>query len=94
MISKIDFIKNNKSLMNRKKEYKSEHDSHIFKVIGCGKSAFKILWFGNIPGSTRLGWNDAFWNYKYLDDISQDVIAQVYNDIKKAKNNQGGQTTL
>lgn len=61
-----------------------------YKIIGCGKSAFKVIKFepqeelGN-----KGGWSQVFWNY---NDITKDSIAlQV---IEKMESMMGGQSTL
>ena len=61
-----------------------------YKIIGCGKSAFKVIKFepqeelGN-----KGGWSQVFWNYK---DITKDSIA--FQVIEKMESMMGGQTTL
>ena len=85
-MDKIAYIKNNKSKWNKKTEINS--NNKLFKIIGIGPKAFKVLWFGPTPGSKKPVWNQCFWNYKELDDISKDVVDKIYNQIK------GGQSTL
>lgn len=86
MVDKIAYIKKNKTKWNRKTEINS--NNKLFKIIGIGPKAFKVLWFGPTPGSQKPVWNQCFWNYKELDDISQDVVNKIYNQLK------GGQSTL
>ena len=89
MNNKIEFIKNNKSNWNKKTEINA--DNKLFKIIGIGPKAFKVLWFGPTPGTQKPVWNQCWWNYKELDDsIAKTVIDKMYKEMSK----QGGQTTL
>lgn len=89
MNNKIEFIKNNKGNWNKKTEINA--DNKLFKIIGIGPKAFKVLWFGPTPGTKKPVWNQCWWNYKELDDsIAKTVINKMYKEMSK----EGGQTTL
>lgn len=85
-ISKIDFVKSHKASWNRKTEIAS--DNKIFKIIGIGPQAFKVLWFGPTPGTKKPVWNQCWWNYNDLDDVAKKVVDKMYQKLS------GGQTTL
>lgn len=85
-ISKLEFVKAQKSNWNRKTEINA--DNKLFKIIGIGPKAFKVLWFGPTPGSTKPVWNQCWWNYEQLDDTAKTVIDKMFDILN------GGQTTL
>jgi hypothetical protein len=65
-------------------------NSRQYKIIGMGKSAFKVIKFepqqelGN-----KGGWSQVFWNF---NDIKKDTEA--FKVIEKMESMMGGQTTL
>ena len=85
-ISKIDFVKSNKTSWNKKNEIQIGNQK--IKVIGIGPKAFKVLWFGVTPGLKTPTWNQCWWNYEQLDDLAKKVIDEMYKILS------GGQTTL
>jgi len=84
--NKLEFVKAQKASWNRKTEINV--DNKLFKVIGIGPKAFKVLWFGPTPGSKLPVWNQCWWNYEQLDDTAKAVIAKMFDILS------GGQTTL
>lgn len=85
-VSKLDFVKSQKSSWDKKEEISV--DNKLFKIIGIGPKAFKVLWFGPTPGSTKPVWNQCWWNYNDLDTIAKKVVDKMYKELS------GGQTTL
>lgn len=85
-ISKIDFVKSQKQRWDKKQELNV--DNKLFKIIGIGPKAFKVLWFGPTPGSKKPVWNQCWWNYNDLDAIAKEVVDKMYEKLS------GGQTTL
>ena len=86
-MDKLEFIRANKDTWNKKEEINS--NNKLFKIIGIGPKAFKVLWFGPTPGSKKPVWNQCWWNYNDLDELSKEVVDKMYNKMKKS-----GQTTL
>ena len=84
--SKLDFVKSQKASWNKKTEINV--DNKLFKVIGIGPKAFKVLWFGPTPGTKLPVWNQCWWNYEQLDSIAEQVVDKMYDKLS------GGQTTL
>ena len=85
-ISKLEFVKTQKASWNKKTEINV--DNKLFKVIGIGPKAFKVLWFGPTPGTKLPVWNQCWWNYEQLDSIAEQVVEKMYKELS------GGQTTL
>jgi len=85
-VSKIEFVKTHKSEWDKKTEINA--DNKLFKIIGIGPKAFKVLWFGPTPGTKHPVWNQCWWNYNDLDAIAEKVVEKMYNKLS------GGQTTL
>lgn len=85
-VSKLDFVKSHKASWNKKTEVNA--DNKLFKIVGIGPKAFKVLWFGPTPGSKKPVWNQCWWNYNDLDEIAEKVIDKMYTELS------GGQTTL
>lgn len=85
-IQKLEFVKAQKSQWNKKTEINA--DNKLFKIIGIGPKAFKVLWFGPTPGSKLPVWNQCWWNYEQLDSIAEQVVEKMYKELS------GGQTTL
>lgn len=85
-VSKLDFVKSQKASWNKKTEINVENK--LFKIIGIGPKAFKVLWFGPTPGTKLPVWNQCWWNYEQLDSIAEQVVDKMYKELS------GGQTTL
>lgn len=83
---KIAFVKEHKSEWNKKEQINA--DNKLFKIIGIGPKAFKVLWFGPTPGSKLPVWNQCWWNYDNLDEIAEEVVNKMYKKLS------GGQSTL
>ena len=79
--AKLDFVKSHKQSWNKKTEINT--DNKLFKIIGIGPKAFKILWFGPTPGSKKPVWNQCWWNYNDLDEIAIKVIDKMYDELNK-----------
>ena len=86
-ISKLEFVKAQKQSWNKKTEI-NIGDNQLYKIIGIGPKAFKVLWFGKTKGSTKPIWNQCWWNYKELDDTAKTVVDKMYSILS------GGQSTL
>ena len=84
--SKLSFVKTHKAQWNKKTEIGA--DNKLFKIIGIGPVAFKVLWFGPTPGVKKGTWNQCWWNYDDLDETAIKVINKMYKKLS------GGQTTL
>ena len=89
MMNRIEYLKNNKNKWNKKTEIKLENK--IFKIIGIGPKALKVLWFGPTPGTNKGAWNQCWWNYNDIDDTAKQVIDVV---VEALKQKESGQTTL
>lgn len=73
-----------------KKTAVSIGNNRQYKIIGCGKSAFKVIKFEPQPElGGKGGWSQVFWNY---NDITPDSDA--HKVIKKMELMMSGQTTL
>jgi len=86
-VSQLEFVKTYKSNWNKKTEI-NVGDNQLYKIIGIGPYAFKVLWFGKTPGSTVPVWNQCWWNYNNLDSTAKKVVAKMYKELS------GGQSTL
>ena len=84
--SKLDFVKSHKNSWNKKDEISA--DNKLFKIVGIGPKALKVLWFGPTPGCSKPVWNQCWWNYSNLDKVAEEVIDKMYTKLS------GGQTTL
>ena len=82
----LEFIKANKTSWNKKEEL-NVGDNKLYKIIGIGPKAFKVLWFGPTPGTKHPVWNQCWWNYNDLDEVAERVVAKMYTKMS-------GQTTL
>lgn len=85
----LEIIKKNFPAWNKKTEV-NIGNNRLYKIIGCGNSAFKVLKFEpqeELGG--KGGWSQVFWNY---NDIKPDSIAAKV--IAKMQSQMGGQTTL
>lgn len=70
-MSIIKKIQNNFGTWNRKTAI--AYDNKQYKIIGCGKQAFKVLKFEPQPElENKGGWSQVFWNYK---EITPESIA-------------------
>lgn len=85
-LNKLEFVKTHKESWNKKTEVNA--DNKLFKIIGIGPKAFKVLWFGPTPGSKKPVWNQCWWNYNDLDETAEKVVEKMYKELS------GGQTTL
>lgn len=73
-----------------KKTAVSIGNNREYKIIGCGKQAFKVIKFEpqqELGG--KGGWSQVFWNYQ---DIKPETEA--FKVIEKMENMMSGQTTL
>lgn len=73
-----------------KKTAVSIGNNRQYKIIGCGKSAFKVIKFEpqqELGG--KGGWSQVFWNY---NDIKPETEAMKV--INKMEQMMSGQTTL
>lgn len=73
-----------------KKTAVSIGNNRQYKIIGCGKSAFKVIKFEpqqELGG--KGGWSQVFWNY---NDIKPETEAMKV--INKMEEMMSGQTTL
>lgn len=85
----LNIIKANFPAWNKKTAVSIGND-RIYKIIGCGKSAFKVIKFepqAELGG--KGGWSQVFWNYKEIENNSDaDKV------IAKMQEMMSGQTTL
>lgn len=86
----LNYIKSQFPAWNKKTAV-TVGNSRQYKIIGCGKQAFKVLKLEpQAELKNKAGWSQVFWNYS---DITKDSIA--YKVIEKMeKQMKGGQTTL
>lgn len=90
MVSKDSkFVKDNIKNWNRKTEI--NHENHLYKIIGAGPKAFKVLKFMAQPETKTPTWNQTFWNYKEMTEVGEAVISKV---AKQLKSKSSGQSTL
>ena len=85
----LNYIKKEFKSWNKKQAINIGNNKQ-YKIIGCGKSAFKVIKFE--PQSelgNKGGWSQVFWNYNDIKDES--IACQV---IEKMQSEMGGQTTL
>lgn len=85
--NKIAFVKKQKIHWDKKTEINIGNNK-LYKVIGIGPKAFKVLWFGKVDGCKKPVWNQNWWNYDDLDETGFKVLDKLYNELR------GGQTTL
>lgn len=65
-------------------------NNRIYKIIGCGKQAFKVLKFEpQAELNNKGGWSQTFWNF---DDLTPGSTA--LEVIEKMQFMMSGQTTL
>ena len=91
MISKdAKFVKNNMKNWNKKTEI--NHENHLYKIIGAGPKAFKVLKFMAQPETTKPTWNQTFWNYLEMTEVSEAVISKVAKKLQQKQSSE--QATL
>lgn len=88
-MNKINFLQANKNKWNKKETIKV--NNNMFKVVGIGPKALKVLWFGPTPGVSGGTWNQCWWNYENIDNTAKEVINVMYNKLKQEES---GQTVL
>lgn len=67
----LEYIKKNFKNWNKKQGI--HYNNREYKVIGCGKKAFKILKYEpQTELGNKGGWSQTFWNF---DDITKGTIA-------------------
>lgn len=81
MVSNIDFVKNHKNIWDKKTQINV--DNKLFKIIGIGPKALKVLWFGPTPGIKIGVWNQCWWNYDQLDDLAYKVIDKMVTIMRE-----------
>lgn len=82
MISKdCKFVKQNFEKWNRKQEI-NIGNNRIYKIIGCGDKAFKVLKFMPQPETTKPAWNQTFWKHAELTEIGESVISVIANSLR------------
>lgn len=79
---KVALVREQKSRWNKKVEL-NVGDNKLYKVIGIGPKAFKVLWFGKTPGSKVPTWNQCWWRYKELDEVGLKVLDKLYNELRQ-----------
>lgn len=89
MVFNLDYIKKEFGKWNKKTTI-AIGNSRQYKVIGCGKSAFKVIKFEpQAELNNKGGWSQVFWNYKEIESGSDaDKV------IAKMQEMMSGQTTL
>ena len=92
MVSKnCKFVQDNFSKWNRKQEI-NIGNNRLYKIIGSGEKAFKVLKFMPQEETTKPAWNQTFWKYNELTEIGEAVISVVANSLKTSSTST--QTTL
>lgn len=87
MISKDSkFVKDNIKNWNRKTEI--NYENHLYKIIGAGPKAFKILKFMSQPETKKPTWHQTFWNYKEMTEVSEAIISKVAKQLKSKSSEQ------
>lgn len=87
MISKDSkFVKDNIENWNRKTEI--NHENHLYKIIGAGPKAFKILKFMAQPETKKPTWHQTFWNYREMTEVGEAVISKVAKKLQKKSSEQ------
>lgn len=85
----LKYIKSQFPAWNKKTAV-SVGNNRQYKIIGCGKSAFKVLKFEPQPElDNKGGWSQVFWNYN--DITPESTAAKV---ISKMQEMMSGQSTL
>lgn len=81
----LEIIKENFPKWNKKTTI-SIGNSRQYKVIGCGKQAFKILKFEpQAELGNKGGWSQVFWNFKDIE-----VNTDAFKVIEKLEDMMGG----
>ena len=81
----LEIIKENFPTWNKKTTI-SIGNSRQYKVIGCGKQAFKILKFEpQAELGNKGGWSQVFWNFKDIE-----VNTDAFKVIEKLEDMMGG----
>lgn len=87
----LKYIRNNFKKFNKKTEI-NIGNNRLYKIIGMGPKAFKVLKFEKQEELGKGGWSQVFWNYK---DITDKTIAfKVIEKLEEIMKTEGGQTTL
>lgn len=90
MVSKdVYYVKKNFKKWNKKTEV-NIGNNRLYKIIGSGPSAFKILKFMPQEETTKPSWNQTWWRYSELTDVGEEVISKVAQKMRE----ESGQTTL
>ncbi|WP_296848446.1 hypothetical protein [uncultured Methanobrevibacter sp.] len=71
---------------NRKDEI--NHNNHLYKIIGAGPKAFKVLKFMAQEETTKPAWNQTFWNYLEMTEVGEAVISKVAKKLQKKSSEQ------
>lgn len=79
-----------KNFRNWNKKEEINHDNHLYKIIGAGPKAFKVLKFMAQPETKKPAWNQTFWNYLEMTEVGEAVISKVAKKLQKSS----GQSTL
>lgn len=89
MVSKnTEFVKTHFKEWNKKQEI-NIGNNRLYKIIGAGPKAFKVLKFMPQEETIKPAWNQTFWNYAEMTEIGEAVITVVANSLKSS-----GQQTL
>lgn len=92
MISKdTKYVKKNFGKWNKKQEI-NIGNNRLYKIIGSGPKAFKVLKFMPQEETTKPAWNQTWWKYDELTEIGEAVISVIANSLKTSPKN--SQTTL
>lgn len=82
MISKnTQYVKDNFKLWNKKEEI-SIGNNRLYKIIGSGPKAFKVLKFMPQEETTKPAWNQTWWKYSELTKVGEQVITKIAEQIK------------
>lgn len=90
MVSKnCKFVKDNFSSWNKKQEI-NIGNNRLYKIIGSGPKAFKVLKFMPQEETINPSWNQTWWKYDELTETGEAVISVIANSLKTSPS----QTTL
>lgn len=83
MINKnTEYVKENFNRWNKKQEI-NIGNNRLYKIIGSGPKAFKVLKFMPQEETMSAAWNQTWWKYNDLTDIGQAVIDVVANSLRR-----------
>ena len=80
------YVQDNFDKWNKKQEI-NIGNNRLYKIVGSGPKAFKVLKFMPQEETVKPAWNQTWWKYTELTETGEAVIAVIANSLK-------GQQTL